>query len=256
MKTLLKLRNTHQVCDQLLSWSRSSSLHWGKCSSTSSLLPWMSCQGFLLTPRSKSCPSCQHPFLSYNYCNKLPKYLLQWEEAKTRFNQAELTSLSQVENLLLPIAPFPKCDRRWWNQSSEVTSTWFPSHGSPSEQQAWTPSCACSRWERKTSPKELGKASSQRKSTAFNTQPDFLWPWDRGGNQHNQCKLPKRFSERQISDHLYLCTSGRCIKRHLVCNGERDCRDGSDEENCEDEDIESPCEHLFPIPGSEKAAQG
>lgn len=65
-----------------------------------------------------------------------------------------------------------------------------------------------------------------------------------GGKQHNQCQLTKT------------CTLGRCIKRHLVCNGERDCRDGSDEENCEEEDIESPCEHLFPIPGSERAARG
>ncbi|XP_065594423.1 complement component C8 alpha chain isoform X2 [Cyrtonyx montezumae] len=50
--------------------------------------------------------------------------------------------------------------------------------------------------------------------------------------------------------------SGRCIKRHLVCNGNTDCRDGSDENDCEEEDIQSPCKNLFPIPGSEKAARG
>ncbi|KGL76044.1 Complement component C8 alpha chain, partial [Tinamus guttatus] len=52
--------------------------------------------------------------------------------------------------------------------------------------------------------------------------------------------------------------SGRCLKRHLVCNGEADCRDGSDEENCEEEeeDSESYCGNLFPVPGAEKASLG
>ncbi|KAF3699041.1 Complement component C8 alpha chain Complement component 8 subunit alpha Precursor [Channa argus] len=67
-----------------------------------------------------------------------------------------------------------------------------------------------------------------------------------------QCLVP------DYCEKSFTCNeTGRCISQSLRCNGELDCDDSSDEDDCESvKQRDDICSTLLPIPGAEQGTQG
>ncbi|MEQ2196652.1 hypothetical protein XENOCAPTIV_007551, partial [Xenoophorus captivus] len=72
---------------------------------------------------------------------------------------------------------------------------------------------------------------------------------------------PRATTQCMVKDYCgesFTCKeTGRCISQSLRCNGERDCDNFSDEDQCERiNQREDKCSTLIPIPGAERGTQG
>ncbi|XP_034558937.1 complement component C8 alpha chain [Notolabrus celidotus] len=111
---------------------------------------------------------------------------------------------------------------------------------------SWTPCNACT--DKKFRFRYLEKPSQFGGTECYETL------WDRliCPTATTQCLVPDYCGED------FTCKeTGRCISRSLRCNGEPDCEDFSDEDDCENLNTrDDKCSTLMPIPGAERGTQG
>ncbi|XP_051249990.1 complement component C8 alpha chain [Dicentrarchus labrax] len=111
---------------------------------------------------------------------------------------------------------------------------------------SWTPCNSCT--DKQFRYRDLEKPSQFGGTECFET----LWETLTCPTATGQCMVPDYCGES------FTCgETGRCVSQSLRCNGETDCGDLSDEENCESfNQRDDMCSTLLAIPGTERGTQG
>lgn len=61
---------------------------------------------------------------------------------------------------------------------------------------------------------------------------------------------------RKCSDKEFRCSDGSCIAEHWYCDGDTDCKDGSDEESCREWPRDAGCRAGLGAEGASRWAEG
>nr|ALE18228.1 complement component C8a [Miichthys miiuy] len=111
---------------------------------------------------------------------------------------------------------------------------------------SWTPCTSCTD-------KQFRFRNLERPSQFGGTEClEMLWENLACPTATTQCMVPD-----YCGDGFTCVETGRCISQSLRCNGEPDCNDFSDEDNCESfNQREDKCSTLLPIPGADRGTQG
>ncbi|KAK7895738.1 hypothetical protein WMY93_021063 [Mugilogobius chulae] len=155
------------------------------------------------------------------------------------------TRLQHVTSLLSRVEVAPQCD------SAAVVSVWLlllspvraeaPVSCRWSDYGPWSLCDPCSSTKVRTRHiqvfAQFGGALCP--GTSFDVQPC---------STHKQCPLQDGCGGR------FRCSSGRCIRTELLCNGDQDCEDGLDEARCEDSHY--ACDTQKTPPNSELSGRG